>query len=69
MIVGASTCIVLTVAALKSRGKITGVVRPLEQPHHYSKLLGVQDAMNAFSSDGGPRPHQCCLSNDPVEGL
>jgi hypothetical protein len=36
--VGACTCIVLSVAALKNRGKITGgVVRPLAQPHHYSK--------------------------------
>jgi hypothetical protein len=38
MNVGASICIVLSVVALKNRGKITGVVRPLVQPHHYSKL-------------------------------
>jgi hypothetical protein len=48
MSVGASTCIVLSVAALKNRGKITGVVRPLVQRHHYSKLLGVQDASMPF---------------------
>jgi len=47
---------VLSVAALKNRGKITGVVRPFVQPHHYSKPLGIQDAMNDFSSDGGPAP-------------
>ncbi len=32
MNIGASACIVLSVAALKNRGKITGVVRPLVRP-------------------------------------